>query len=179
MAAWLPLLLWSLQWLLELTVAKEGQRLQPHLLLWIPHLVSGAITQSSQQLKAASDQGQRSWTASECLSQKHTGRECSSWSRIAVWLCLARWVPSPVCLNFTSWNLFFYVYKTRVIKRDEVYKARSQVPGIEQIAFAWWKDLFESLIWKVICVSLCICLTPTSLHCWLQETLNISEKSIP
>ena len=39
-------------------------------------------------------------------------------------------------VHFTPWNLFFRVYKTRVIKRDEVYKAHNQVPGMEQTAFA-------------------------------------------
>lgn len=34
-------------------------------------------------------------------------------------------------VDFTSWNLFSCACKTRVIKRDEVYSARSQAPGTE------------------------------------------------
>ena len=168
MATWLPLLLRSLQWLLELTVAwaKEGRRFQPSLRVvgsWKRPLTRDKHPEQHQSVCPRSTlggsvvHGQEEWSG--CAWQ-------DGFQVLFVWTSLLG----------TS---FFNVCKTRLIKRDEVYKACSQVPGIEQIAFAWWKDLFESLIQKVIYVSLCICLTPTFLHYWLQETLNISEKSIP
>lgn len=62
---------------------------------------------------------------------------------------------SSLGVNFTSWNLFFHVCKTRVIKEGEVYKAHGRGLGVEQTHSEPLPDrgMYFSLILKVTCVS--------------------------